>query len=358
MKPIKLFFLGLLFSAILTSCASYLGPKQIQRAHRPFNESVATALNEQLLLNLVRLKYRDNPYFIEVSGITSQTSLTGELAATSGTPFFNSRLLSPTGTLGYTNTPTVSYAPLQGEAFLSRLLAPIPMDAVAKLTQSGWSVSRVVRICVERANGLRNAVSASGPTPARSPEYLRFKDFAEGLREFQEDKGLNLVREDERIALFFDPTRCSEAEVCALLDIVDARPRQDLVFLGTKVERGFHPNELSIDNRSLMGILFYLSHNVEVPRRHIERGLVTKTINPDGSEFDWNDVTGDLLQVKMSPTPVPDAFVQISYRGHYFYIADNDLNSKSTFLMLNQLFNLQAGDQRGSTPVLTIPVGG
>jgi hypothetical protein len=42
-------------------------------------------------------------------------------------------------------------------------------------------------------------------------------------------------------------------------------------------------------------------------------------------------------------TKEPDlALVAIPYRGQWFYLADNDLESKSTFMLLTQLFHLQA----------------
>jgi hypothetical protein len=44
--------------------------------------------------------------------------------------------------------------------------------------------------------------------------------------------------------------------------------------------------------------------------------------------------------------------------GIWFYIADGDQTSKSTFLLLGNLFRLQAGDVEDVKPVLTLPVGG
>ena len=49
--------------------------------------------------------------------------------------------------------------------------------------------------------------------------------------------------------------------------------------------------------------------------------------------------------------------VKIKYRGAWFSIADNDLNSKSTFTMLTQLGALQAGGSPTTSPVLTLPIG-
>ena len=60
----------------------------------------------------------------------------------------------------------------------------------------------------------------------------------------------------------------------------------------------------------------------------------------------------------MSPFPPLNAYVSIRYRNHWFYIEDNDLNSKSTFSLLVQLYDLQSGDAKGSAPVLTLPIGG
>jgi hypothetical protein len=49
--------------------------------------------------------------------------------------------------------------------------------------------------------------------------------------------------------------------------------------------------------------------------------------------------------------------VAARYRGHWFFIDDSDLDSKSTFVMLSQIFSLQAGKAEGIVPVLTLPVG-
>ena len=44
------------------------------------------------------------------------------------------------------------------------------------------------------------------------------------------------------------------------------------------------------------------------------------------------------------------------YRGHTFWIDDADLDSKSTFTMLNLVLALQAGEVPGGGPILTLPV--
>ncbi len=53
----------------------------------------------------------------------------------------------------------------------------------------------------------------------------------------------------------------------------------------------------------------------------------------------------------------PDqAFLATPYQDRWYYIARNDLESKSTFLLLTQLFRLQAGAAKSIGPTLTLPV--
>ena len=112
--------------------------------------------------------------------------------------------------------------------------------------------------------------------------------------------------------------------------------------------------------RSMSSMLYYLSQNVEVPEQHKKDGLVTITKTKDGGEFNWDEApAGTMLKIRSKKWGKPDnAFVSVPYRGAWFYIADNDLNSKSTFTLLKQLFSLQAGHIGDAGPTLTLPVGG
>ncbi len=109
--------------------------------------------------------------------------------------------------------------------------------------------------------------------------------------------------------------------------------------------------------RSLSGVLYFYSHGVEVPAGDVERGLVTVTRTADGRPFDWHDVTGDLLWVRSSDEEPAGAAVKVRHRGHWFYIADDDLTSKATFAMLAEVFSLQAGGTPSAGPLLTLPLG-
>lgn len=350
--------LGLVFA--LAGCLS-AGPKALEAARSNYNEVLRDTADEQLLANLVRLRYRDRPFFLEVSAVTTQFRFApsaGVGLAAKGFRIDDDFSLSVDG--GISETPTISYAPLQGEDFARRLLTPLSLEALVLLNHSGWSAERLFRLTVQRANGLRNAVTASGPTPERAPDYAEFAEFARALRALQLADGLLLGRHGTGDG--------------ALTLAVTAQGRRSPAYetmregLGLQGPRSAFPlragaqagdgSEIVLQTRSLNGVLYFLANAVEVPSAHLREGRVVRTLDDAGQPFSWNRVLDGLMQVQVADKRPKDAAVAVPYRGYWFYIDDRDGNSKATFSLLTQLFALQAG-QRGdaAAPVLTIPAG-
>jgi len=96
---------------------------------------------------------------------------------------------------------------------------------------------------------------------------------------------------------------------------------------------------------------------VEVPVPDIQAGLVTVSEEPDGRPFDWAKVTRGVLTIHSQESKPENAHVAVQYRGWWFYIADDDPNSKATFSLLNILFSLQSETGTGKSPLLTLPIG-
>src|SRR4051812_15442348 len=59
----------------LTGCA--LGPRQIHNAHQKYNEAIKDSFCREMLLNLVRLRYRETPEFVDIGGVAAQYSFDG-----------------------------------------------------------------------------------------------------------------------------------------------------------------------------------------------------------------------------------------------------------------------------------------
>ena len=159
--------LPILFACLLSS-GCIVGPEALRLSRTKYNESIQVTTDEQLLLNLVRLKYRDSPLFLEVGNVSAQFVFekSGEIVGTinEGPTEFGPDVLRLQGKAGYSEKPTITFTPLQGEDFVQRVLAPLTVEQLLLLSRSGWSLSRVFRIAVQRMNGLDNATTASGPT--------------------------------------------------------------------------------------------------------------------------------------------------------------------------------------------------
>src|SRR5205807_1018847 len=61
--------------ALLAAClaaSGCLGPTAVRSTRMRYNDAVRATNDEQLLMNLVRLRYADSPIFIDLPNITSQ----------------------------------------------------------------------------------------------------------------------------------------------------------------------------------------------------------------------------------------------------------------------------------------------
>jgi len=349
-------FISLLaLSAHIAGCSSF-GPDGLKGTHPLYNEAINSSINEQFVQNLVRLHYRDPTFFLDVASVaaTLKLELTGGLGFESDTKAY-----TPDAGVGYTTQPTISYAPLQGEDFVKSLLSPIPLETIFALAVSGWTGRRVFSLCVERINGLENAPSASGPTPELAPEtdhgFSRLLELTDSLRsDHLIVPRVDPVTKEAQLEIRNDPAHLEAVyEIKTLLGL---DPRLETYRLSGDF-LSHRRDTVSIRTRSLMNIFFLLSHQVDTPPEHKANGLVTITRQTNGAEFDWDDSTGGkLFRIQQSESSPDQAFLAIPYRQHWFYIADNDLESKSTFMLLTQLFRLQAGAAKSVTPTLTIPL--
>ena len=81
--------------------------------------------------------------------------------------------------------------------------------------------------------------------------------------------------------------------------------------------------------RSVLQIMTFLSKGVCVPEEHVRTGIAPMTPGPDGRPFDWTRVTAGNFFVNSQKHRPHDAEVAVQYRGYWFYIASNDVNSRA-----------------------------
>ncbi len=338
-----------------------------------YNVAAQNTTNQELLLNLVRLRYADTPYFLELNGITTQFNFSTKILPSIKIPGFNNdNPATLGGEMGWSNQPTIQYSPLEGKEFAIQLMQPLDLRIVQGLIFTGWDVDRVFRLLIQNMANIPNATAASGPIPNRPPSYKKFFECLQLLRYFQSlgelQIGVRYIPHDDR--------HISEEEVCkqepnaiqlSFPSNGEESDRLAELLEGIKKSKGRYVlnmrqafNEeasIGILTRSLLSAMYYLSLGVEVPPKDIATGTVAMTFNEDGSLFDWHHMVGDLITISWSYHRPDNAYLAVPYRGYWFYIHDSDVNSKRTFVLLQQIYNLQARQQEREGPLLTIPLG-
>jgi hypothetical protein len=362
MKKTTLLLTGL--ALLLGGCAS-VGPKSISANRPAYNIAVQQTNDQELLLNLVRLLYRDTLYFTTVERVAASMefnqgySAGGSFSRTSPSLGKQTlvRGLSLGSTLAVNDKPTVFYAPVDGEKFVRQMMTPMNPDLLLMLVKSGWSMDRVLLVGVQEMNGLKNAPTAAGPTPSREPEFREFQEAAKLLRALQREQLLDLAAgpDGKGVELRFVRDAMTRPEAQRLKALMKLNPARDRFRIVSGVEAP-DADSIAVTTRPLLSALAYISQGISAPQAHLEAGKVRRTVRADQQPFEWKELLGDVFQVQSADEEPEDASVAILYRGHYFFIPDNDLETKSTFVLLTQLMALHSAPAN-SGPAMSFSFG-
>ncbi len=343
-----------------TGCHSY-GPKSIIPDRFDYSAALAQSWKNQLVQNLVRMRYGGTPHFVEVSGILSQYSINTEaiggfrvnadgVAGVTEVPF------SISGS--FTESPTITYTPLVGEDFTERLLTPIDPVTIIYIAQAGWPIDHLLELCVDQINGLRNHTIVSSNNIESTKAQAQDSEFVElvTLLKALQSQGMLDIRVEQsgrKLTLFLPPTKGTEAQnkmTMRLREILNlSQTDSEFILIQSSIQRSM--DEIAMQTRSLLTMLISLSSAVEAPELHMEQNIVYEEalmrMPPSAKE--------KLLEIGSSKKPVKNVFVQIKYRNHYYYVKDEDEGSKRTLALITYLFNLQSRESGQMAPLITVP---
>jgi hypothetical protein len=364
--------LPLLF-AVVAGCATS-GPVTVRRDRFNFNEATAESTKEQILLNIVRLRYGEAICFVDVGTMLSHYAISvggrysryksdldvWDNPALRGVYGMRGEPVTGSNTWGanldYEDSPTISYTPVTGEEFANRVMAPIPPTTIIYLSQSGWSFDRILECCVQSINGLANTPIHELDEPGPVDDG-RFRRLAALFKKCQDAGVLRFgVEYDEGQAatyLYWPSVPMeweSEAnEVKGLLGL-PAGPLKKVRLTGNAVR--LQPDEIAMQTRSLLAAMYALAQEVPVPAEHLRshQASTRPWAQEEESALRW-------LNIRHSRMPQLDPFVQVFYNGLWFYIDKSDWSSKRTFALLTYLFSLQATAKGQTGPVVTVPAG-
>ncbi len=355
--------LALVCCLALTSCHG-IGPQRLTEDQLGFSRALAQAENQQTLLNIVRLRYADLAVFLDatqvISGYQSQQSATAGFEAFPHAPL--STYVSGGGSVQLQQSPTFTFQPLAGDNFAQSVLRPIAPATLLPLIQGGIPVDVLFRLAVQSMGRLQNTTALTGRTEFSDGDFFRL---LAALRRMQ-IAGLISVRFTQETVLGPDgkPARGPEhvfltlaaadesetaravALVHALLHVPATVHEVEIVYGRVASGRG----QVPLLTRSVLGALGQIGIQADVPEADVASGRTLPTITDPAVE------RRPVVIIHSGRTRPPSAFTDIEYGGNWFWISNEDFDSKLAFLVVNLLLALSKNASAPGT-VITIPAG-
>lgn len=351
------------FIALSVSACSSLGPGRISPDRFDYNDAIARSSNEQMLLNIVRLRYEDVPVFLAVNSVltqyvyTANVGVQGTAALDDPVTTFGSSVGGNAG-IRYLERPTITYSPLSGDDFSKQLLTPIPPNLIFSLVQSGWPAEKLLTMSLERINDIVNTgyFSVAKQTGPEQQQFMRVIQLTIELskRGAVEMQGQN-QSDDHAPFLVFEST--DDVETLKLIaefkQILGLDTERDKFLVTTRVVQR-KPEEVTIRLRSMLTLMRFLSHGVAIPPAHAETSILQ---SPQTVSSGDRQTIPPPLQIRASVERPSNAFVAVFYQGHWFSIDLSDDASKQVFGLLTYLFQMKSPKAPSAAPVLTVPTG-
>jgi hypothetical protein len=352
--------LVVILSAFATAACTTLGPRTIGRDRFDYQEALGRSMQEQMLANLVKIRYGDAPVFLDVASVINSYSIEGEVALAGGSEQgFTRNFLG--GTARYGDRPTITYTPIQGDAFARSILAPIPPRMVFTFVQAGYQIDYVLRLTVRGINGVYNSSQVG---TRRLEADKEFYPLLNALHRIQVSNQVALYLETgdpgSDPVLYFDignHTGGYDDELKLVVETLGLDPAA-LRYTLRYAARQQGPGELAVLTRSLFEVFGDVAANIDIPEEHVATHKAVATLKEMGladPDLPAERFGQPLVNIRSTRERPADAAVAIRHRGWWFSISDNDVRSKRLFSFLLLLYGLAEGQGATSGPIITVP---
>jgi hypothetical protein len=348
--------------------------------------------------------------FIDLPNITSQFEVAGRGNYLGGYGYeFPGRTSLGFGELSLRDTPTLSYHPREGREIAKSLLTPLSADLFS-VVNAGANLEQLLLFSINDINDVPNAPRATTlvpKVPDDNTQYLRgirllsslserealelafgtdeesenssdpmakgvvqgrdLLNAAQGEYVYRTQEGqVTLLKRKKRLYLRIHPRYVRSPEMEEIARIFNLTPGLSKYRVESELSEEANaklPSPLGKDTiylnlRSVLQIMTFLSKGVCVPDEHVASRIAPVTRGPDGQPFDWTRVTAGNFVVHVQKHRPRAAEVAVPYRGYWFYIAPDDVDSRAVLAILEVVFALQESDGTSRGPLLTLPIGG
>ena len=351
-KSRTLLFLATAMIVVLAGCGSY-GPRSMDRDQLDYGRSIGDNWKNQMLDNIVKIRFMDMPVFVDVgsivSGYTLQTTIDGRLGWGTAIPGGDTQALGASGT--YIDRPTITYMPKTGDDYLKAILDPVQPSSLLSLIQSGYSAKLLFTWAVEAINGVHNwSVAANQRGGAANPEFLEYVDLLEQLQragavgfelETNEETDRTVVLVLRKMDMPEDVLQKSD-RAREIIGLDSGGKRYRVVYAPFKIDS----STLAIQTRSVIQMLGAMARFVDVPAEQSDMAV---------PGFDLSNISARPFRVLSSKDKPEDSFALTRYKDFWYWIENTDIASKRVFTLMLFITTLtnQATDEQA--PVLTIP---
>ena len=355
------FGVAVVLLAMLPGCSA-IGPAKVMADRSNYNTSLTESWKRQILLNIVKIRYVEPLFFVDVGDIVAGYTLEtgGTFAFTRSVFDMASSSTFSQGELGisgkYTDRPTITYRPMTGTPFRKGVMSPMSLTNVMLSIESGASAEFLFRLGVAlhkrpAQRGLFHLWTCSGPACVSPGRGYHF------------------------------PPAIPERPACARSSPTASRQDSALPAFGVqKSNPGNHrpgrgnSRRCWIWTRPFVNMCWWTARKRKPARKSrcrlipccrfwprlpfvcTSRKKMSRRIAPLPGVTD-DSAKGLLGGIAVqSGTMQPDtSFVAVRCRNHWFWVDDHDLATKRVFSFLMLAFTL-IDDSRSMPVQVTIPV--
>ena len=373
----RILLLMIAMLTIVSGCAAR-GAKRVPADRFDYNAAIAQSIREQMLLNIVRSRYLEVPVFLTVGSVLTQyvydSSIgVGGFFGISGSSENviggNTNVITGNANLQFSERPTITYLPVEGQAFSAHLLSSFPTELIFATAQAGWPIDVFMRIGIQRFGALENMSFGEVVATETEDAKTAFARNMQKLKRFERMIQLIFILNDREIIEVQEVTENGKVERYLIITKEvpeDVRPLLDelkrLIGLSNRnrfriTERvtDLRDDEISIQTRSVMAMMEFMARGVAVPLEHLKEGRVI--------DYGLQDSEGEMAQglipfrMRSSKQRPDNVFAAVRHQGYWYYIDHVDITSKRALSLIIILYRLKAPKPGGAAPILTLPTG-
>lgn len=382
-------------AALLSSACTSFGPSRLSSSHTAYNDAIQLTVTREVLINIVRSRYSDPMQFFAVSAINAQWSVSADASAGVGGIGEPGSTGQVGASVGYSDSPTVTYVPLSDAAFYQALYSPFAVSETVGFglayrfarTDPRWQTlsllfsfssindandfvgGRVNELYTRRVGAIARLIDLGAVweqvpewdfnTSAVPKEKVTAEDqvdaFGAGLYFIEENGGKNVRLARYRIVVALTLPDPEHPEVRAALEDLGVKLGGSRYVFRPPLHAspGYEdPYAIWISPRSMADVIGLATRFVGVPAVHAD-------IAPGLDAMTMSGLDLPPVRIRSSKEEPPFPY-RVQHRGYWFYVDDTDLESKMFLEAMVATYSSRVGSKRpdSAPPQIVIPVGG